>query len=337
MTGRSLAPAGVTASQTLPSLEVPVAAPPAPSRGATAPAPVLPGSGRSSAPAAAAPLPTLPSPGLSPAAQPVSDEGASAPAGAPLARLCPAVTSAACPTTSRTGLAPMSWQSPPPLLAPAPEMASDVVGPTAAEPENVPPRRGHAPAAPPATPESGAGVVVDGVPVAPAGASDSAPRVATSGAPLAGDPPRAVPGRDAPGHNPPPAETTPGPDGGSGNAAVDGGAAAAVGTRRRGDDDPAGRRVAARTIGRDVAARRQSRGSGGQDATVSAFYLKGTAHTAQAGPPRPNDLREVVWAEWGDDPVVNWGQVTYTIPGLALLEYGRAARQVGGPLAGSPT
>jgi len=61
----------------------------------------------------------------------------------------------------------------------------------------------------------------------------------------------------------------------------------AVGARRRGDDDAACRRMAARTSGGDVAAGRESRRSGGQDATVSAFYLTGTAHTAQAGPPRP--------------------------------------------------
>jgi len=200
----------------------------------------------------------------------------------------------------------------------------------------LPPRRGHALAAPPATPGPGAGVAVDVVPVAPAGASDSAPRVATSGAPLTGDLPRGVPGRDAAGHTPPPAETTPGPDGGSGNAVVEDWAAAAVGARRRGHDGLAGRRVAARTSGRDVAAGRESRGSGGQEATVWAFYLTGAAHTAPAGPPRPGDVREGVWAEWGNDPVVNWGQVTDTMLGLALLEYGRAARQVGGPLARSP-
>jgi len=114
-------------------------------------------------------------------------------------------------------------------------------------------------------------------------------------------------------------------------------AAAAVGARRRWDEDPARRRVAARTSGRDVAAERKVRGSGGQDATVSAFYLTGASHTAQAGPSRPGDLRGSVWAEWGYDLVVNWGQVTITMLGLALLEYGRAARQVGGPLAGSPT
>jgi len=43
-----------------------------------------------------------------------------------------------------------------------------------------------------------------------------------------------------------------------------------------------------------------------------------------------------MWAEWGYDPVVNWGQVTDTMLGLVLQEYGRAAHQVGGPLAGSP-
>ena len=51
----------------------------------------------------------------------------------------------------------------------------------------------------------------------------------------------------------------------------------------------------------------------------------------------PGERREGVWAEWGYVPAVNWGQVTDTMLGLALLEYGRAARQVGGPLAGSPT
>jgi len=86
-----------------------------------------------------------------------------------------------------------------------------------------------------------------------------------------------------------------------------------------------------------VAAGRESRGSGGQDATVSAFYLSGTSHPAQAGPPRPGELREGVWAKWGYDPVVNWGQVTDTMLGLALLENGRAARRVCGLLAGSPT
>ena len=231
----------------------------------------------------------------------------------------------------------MSWQSPPPLLAPAPEMASDAAGPTAAEPAMLPPRRGHAPAAPPVTPGPGAGVAVDVVPVAPAGASDSAPRAATSGAPLTGDPARGVPGRDAPGHTPPPAETTPGPDGGSANAVVEEVAAAAVGARRRGDDDPTGRRLPARTSGRDVAAERESRGSCGQDATVSAFYQTRTAHTGQAGPPRPGDLREGMWAEWGYDPVVNWGQVTDAMVEWALLEYSRAARQVKGSLAASPT
>ena len=35
--------------------------------------------------------------------------------------------------------------------------------------------------------------------------------------------------------------------------------------------------------------------------------------------------------------MVNLGQVTDTMLGLALLEYGWAARQVGGPSAGSPT
>ena len=44
-----------------------------------------------------------------------------------------------------------------------------------------------------------------------------------------------------------------------------------------------------------------------------------------------------MWAEWGYDPVVNWGQVTDPMLGWALLEYGRAARQVEGPLAASPT
>jgi len=95
--------------------------------------------------------------------------------------------------------------------------------------------------------------------------------------------------------------------------------------------------VAARTGGRDVAAGRESHGSSGKDATVLAFLLTGAANTAQAGPPRSDQRREGVWAEWKYDPVVNWGQVTNTMLGLALLEYGRAARHVGGPLAGSPT
>jgi len=90
---------------------------------------------------------------------------------------------------------------------------------------------------------------------------------------------------------------TRGPDDGSGNAAVEEEEAAAVGDRRCGDENMAGPRVAARTSGRDVAAERESRGSSGQDAAVSALYLPGAAHTAQAGPPRPNDIRGGVWAE----------------------------------------
>jgi len=86
----------------------------------------------------------------------------------------------------------------------------------------------------------------------------------------------------------------PGPDGGSGNAAVEEVAAAAVRARRRGDDDPAGRQVAARTSARDVVAERENRGPGGQDANVSAFYQMGAANTAQAEPPRPSDLRRGV-------------------------------------------
>ena len=180
-------------------------------------------------------------------------------------------------------------------------MATDAAGTGAAEPAMLPPRLGHALAAPPGTKGPGAGVAVDVVPVAPEGASKSVPRVATSGAPLTEDPPRGIPGRAAPGHTPPPAETTPGPDGRSGNAAVEELAAAAVGARRRGANDPAGRRVAARTS----AAERESQGLGGQDATVTAFYLTGAAHTAHAGPPRQGDLREGVWAEKDYDPVVN--------------------------------
>jgi len=133
------------------------------------------------------------------------------------------------------------------------------------------------------------------------------------------DPPRGVLGRKTPGHTPPPAETTRGPGGGSGNAAVEKVVAAAVGDRRRGSDDPAGRRLAELTSGLDVAAEREVRGACGQYATVSAFYLTGEAHTDQAGPLRPSDLREGVWAERGYDPVVNWGHVTDTMLGLALL------------------
>jgi len=70
---------------------------------------------------------------------------------------------------------------------------------------------------------------------------------------------------------------------------------------------------------------------------VSAYYLTGAAHTNQAGPPRPGDLRGAVWAEWGYDLVVNWGQVTDAMVGWALLEYSRAARQVKGSLAASHT
>jgi len=44
-----------------------------------------------------------------------------------------------------------------------------------------------------------------------------------------------------------------------------------------------------------------------------------------------------VWAEWGYDPVVNWGQVTDAMLGWALLECSRAARQLKGSLAASQT
>jgi len=254
------------------------------------------------------------------------DHPGGVPVGAPPP--CPrqAVAFAALPATSRTRPAPPPRQCPPLPFAPTPVLAGAAAGPAAAGPALPPPRRGYAPAAPPATPGPGAGVAAGAVVVAAVGASDPAPLVATPGAPVTRNPPRGAPRRDAPGHPPPPAETTRGPDDGSGNAAVKQVAAAAVGDRRRGDDHLAGRRVATRTSGRDVAAKRESRGSGGQDATVSAIYLTGAAHTAQESPPRPGDLRGGVWAEWGYDPVVNRGQVTDAMLGLALLECGRAAR-----------
>ena len=86
-----------------------------------------------------------------------------------------------------------------------------------------------------------------------------------------------------------------------------------------------------------MVAERESRGPGEQDATVSAYYLTGAAHTDQVGPPRPGDLRGAVWAEWGYDLVVNWGQVTDAMLWWALLDYSRAARQLKGSLAASPT
>jgi len=99
------------------------------------------------------------------------------------------------------------------------------------------------------------------------------------------DPPRGAPRRDAPEHPPPPAETSRGPIDGSGNAASEEEEASAVGQRRGRDHDPAGRRVAARTSGRDVAAERESRGPGGQDAIVSAFYQTGPGGAAPTGRP----------------------------------------------------
>jgi len=298
----------------------------------TTPPPVPPAPGRFLAPAAVAVSPVLPPLGLPDVAPPSSARGAVAVAAArgdtPTALPSPprrAVAVAAergdapDPSMPRAGpsLPPRPSSSPPSALLPA--SAGAAAGPPATGAAVAPPRRVTAPA------------------VAVVGPPDLAPLGATPDAPATGDPTSGTPSRAAPEHSPPPAETLRGPDGGSGNAAGEEDGAPAVGQRRGRDDGPAGRRVAAQTSGRDVAVERESRGHGEQDATVSAYYLTGAAHTDQAGPPRPGDLRGAVWAEWGYDPVVIWGQVTDALVGWALLEYSRASRQVKNSLAASPT
>jgi len=196
------------------------------------------------------------------------------------------------PIMPRAGpsLPPRPSSAPPSALLPA--SAGAVAGPPATGAAVAPPRRVTAPA------------------VAVVGPPDPVPLGATPGAPATGDPPSGSPSRAALEHPPPPAETPRGPDGGGGSATGEKDGAPAVGQRRGRDDGPTGRRVAARTSGQDVAAERESRKPGEQDATVSLYYLTKAAHTDQAGPPRPGDLRRAVCAEWGYDPDVNWGQVT---------------------------
>jgi len=221
-------------------------------RRSPAPATLSPGPpafGRSRAPAAAAVSPVLPPLGLPDAALPSPARGAVAVAAergdAPTAPPSPFKGAVAVavergdapdPTTPRAGPSLPPRQSSPPPSALLPVSAGVAAGAPATGAAVAPPRRGSALA------------------VAVVGPPDLAPLGATPGAPATGDPPFGTPSRAAPEPPPPPAETPRGPDGGSGNAAGEKDGAPAVGQRQGRDDGPAGRRVAARTSGRDVAA-----------------------------------------------------------------------------------
>ena len=219
------------------------------------PPPVPPAPGRFLAPAAAAVSQVLPPLGLPDAAPPSPARGAMAVAAergdAPTAPPSPARGAVAVaaergdapdPTMPRAepSLPPRPSSPPPSALLPA--SAGAEAGPPATGAAVAPLRRVTAPA------------------VAVVGPLDPAPLGATPGAPATGDPPSGTASRGAPEHPPFPAETPRGPDGGSGKAAGEEDGAPAVGQRRGRDDGPAGRRVAAWTSGRDVAAEQKSRG-----------------------------------------------------------------------------